>query len=403
MTSCRRKYHVTFLFDGRPVRSPGELCCLGPAAGRGSKHGGRRNGAPTNYGVTQEQGIQRKRRPAGAGAEQQGTRERANNEWNDRNESPRTRRPRLAREIGGREIRFGEPTQDGLTISRVEQGSHYYRSGLRDGDVIISYNGQPLHNQDEFGRWANERSSERMPVIVLRDGRRETVYIQYENDRERVGRSYANNAGSVSVAGVFGRAIRDAAAGGAVISAVVPGSPAEEAGLQPGDELVSINGRRDQLAARSRRESCLRCSRATRSTSSTRVRRREHAQAVLKEHPGDVASARYQRERRNRQGATQYDGIEQSSYDQESAIGATNETSDRAVRRRARRRAPRRRAVPAAAELAELTRIMSNSDEPGDRRGGCPRPRLFVLKGSAVQAAAGPFFMERRATVAGRI
>ena len=93
------------------------------------------------------------------------------------------------------EIRFGEPTQDGLTISRVEQGSHYYRSGLRDGDVIISYNGQPLRNQDEFGRWANDRSSERVPVIVLRDGRRETVYIQYENDRNQAG-GYATNTGS---------------------------------------------------------------------------------------------------------------------------------------------------------------------------------------------------------------
>ena len=81
--------------------------------------------------------------------------------------------------IGGRRFGSASGRRTGLTISRVDEGSHYYRSGLRDGDVIISYNGQPLRNQDEFGRWANERSSERTPVIVLRDGRRETVYIQY--------------------------------------------------------------------------------------------------------------------------------------------------------------------------------------------------------------------------------
>jgi hypothetical protein len=91
---------------------------------------------------------------------EQGTRERANNEWNDRNEPRRERRDRdWQRDNWRSEIRFGEPTRDGLTISRVEQGGHFYRSGLRDGDVIVSYNGQPLRNQDEFGRWANDRSS----------------------------------------------------------------------------------------------------------------------------------------------------------------------------------------------------------------------------------------------------
>ena len=112
--------------------------------------------------------------------------------------------------------------------------------------------------------------------------------------------------------------------GAAVISAVVPGSPAEEAGLQPGDEIVSINGRR----VGSSRE-------VTRSVSSMQPGDKIdieysrptplHTQAVLKEHAGDVASARYQESDRSRQGATQYDGIEQSSYDQESATGATNE------------------------------------------------------------------------------
>jgi C-terminal processing protease CtpA/Prc len=226
-----------------------------------------------------------------------------NREWNDREGSRRGDRDWRS------DIRFGDRTAEGLTISRVNEGSHYYHSGLRDGDIIVSYNGRPLQSEEEFGRWANERSRERVPVIVLRDGQRETVYIQYQgqgqsrSDRDQE-RSYVDNAGSMQSQAYLGVRFEMRLRNGAVISAIVPDSPADHAGLEAGDEIDIEFARRAE----------------------------QQTQAVLEEHPRNVASADYQEGDRNWQDRN----IEQSSYDDPSTIGATNENrSSDQVRERA--------------------------------------------------------------------
>jgi C-terminal processing protease CtpA/Prc len=253
-----------------------------------------------------------------------------NREWNDREGSRRGDRDWRS------DIRFGDRTAEGLTISRVNEGSHYYHSGLRDGDIIVSYNGRPLQSEEEFGRWANERSRERVPVIVLRDGQRETVYIQYQgqgrsrSDRDQE-RSYVDNAGSMQSQAYLGVRFEMRLRNGAVISAIVPDSPADHAGLEAGDEIVAINGRQ----VSSPRE-------VTRAVASMQPgdkidiefarRAEQQTQAVLEEHPRNVASADYQEGDRNWQDRN----IEQSSYDDPSTIGATNENrSSDQVRERA--------------------------------------------------------------------
>jgi C-terminal processing protease CtpA/Prc len=242
---------------------------------------------------------------------QQSNADRSNRRWNDRNESRSNDRDWRS------DIRFGERTSEGLTISRVDEGSRYYQSGLRDGDVIISYNGRRLQNEDEFGRWANERSRERIPVIVLRDGERETVYIEHSRGDSR---SNLQNTGSYESQAFLGVRFETRIRNGAVISAVVPGSPAEDAGLKAGDEIVAINGRQVE----SPRE-------VTRTVASMQPgdkidiefarRTEQQTQAVLSEHPRAMASAQYQ------QGENSDRGIEQSSYDDEGSYGAADESN----------------------------------------------------------------------------
>jgi predicted metalloprotease with PDZ domain len=172
-----------------------------------------------------------------------------------------------------------------------------------------------------------------VPVIVLRDGRRETVYIQYENDRNQAG-GYATNTGSYASQAFLG--VRFEMRPRAMVSAVVPGSPAEEAGLKPGDELISINGRRISSAREATRIVAsmqpgdridIEFSRPT----------REHAQAVLKEHPGEIAGAEYRRSIESRQGATQYDGVEQSSYDEQISTNSDQDNYSGSSERRGNR------------------------------------------------------------------
>ncbi len=172
-----------------------------------------------------------------------GDNDRARDQASDRNDSRRNRDQRDWQS----QIRFGDGSDRGLAISSIERGTPYYRGGLRQGDVIVLWNGRQIRNQDDFGRWAEYRAGQRIPVTVLRDGRRETINITYDQDRNRQSYEGTQSYGQQSYDSQAFLGVRfetrNRVRGGAVISDVVNGSPAEQAGLKAGDELVAINGR----------------------------------------------------------------------------------------------------------------------------------------------------------------
>jgi C-terminal processing protease CtpA/Prc len=137
-----------------------------------------------------------------------------------------------------RGIRFGRATNRGLTINFIQRNSVFYDSGLRQGDILISLRGRPVRSEADFIRWMAFHPGDRVPVIVLRDGRQETVYIEYPQEVVHTDQQY-DQAGAQAYLGVgFDPQVRDAA----VVRTVNPGSPAEQAGLQPGDMIVALNG-----------------------------------------------------------------------------------------------------------------------------------------------------------------
>jgi membrane-associated protease RseP (regulator of RpoE activity) len=130
-------------------------------------------------------------------------------------------------------IAFGTATAAGLAINRIEQNSFYSRSGFRQGDVIVSVDDRRIRNDADFYRWIEDNPGERVPVIVLRDGRRETIYVTYRDETKD-----QRQQGGAYLGVVFDPQNRDAA----VVRTVRPGSAAEEAGIQPGDAIVALNG-----------------------------------------------------------------------------------------------------------------------------------------------------------------
>ncbi len=97
-----------------------------------------------------------------------------------------------------------------VRIFDVNEGGKAYKSGLRPGDYIISVNGEQVYSVIEFEdivRGANLQEFE-----IYRDGVNEDFILEYEQFRK------------------------------VVISSVVPGSPAELAGFENGDVIVSVNG-----------------------------------------------------------------------------------------------------------------------------------------------------------------
>jgi len=170
---------------------------------------------------------------------QAGDFERGRANLGDRNRSDRENDLRVG-------IQFGRATDRGLTINHIEQNSFYHHNGFRRGDVIVSVHGRPIRNDADFTRLFVLEQGQRVPVVVLRDGRRETIYVEYRDvthnqrgyDRRQGNDRQQYQAGGAYLGVGFDAQARDAA----VVISVNPGSPAQQAGLQAGDILVALNG-----------------------------------------------------------------------------------------------------------------------------------------------------------------
>jgi len=157
-----------------------------------------------------------------------------------------------------RDDRFSQPTEirtlddlglqvnesnDGLTIARIERDSILSNSGLLPGDVIVSTRQRPIRDRMQFLRWFRSLDGwNSVPVEVLRDGRRETIYITGV-DRDRW--SGRDETWSQTDRGAYlGVVFDDRYPNLALVEVVRPNTAAERIGLRPGDVIQRINGQR---------------------------------------------------------------------------------------------------------------------------------------------------------------
>jgi C-terminal processing protease CtpA/Prc len=137
-------------------------------------------------------------------------------------------------------IQVGRSSSRGVTVDRVPRGSIFYDSGLRDGDVIISYHGRRIRNRDDFNRIVVFEQG-RIPVVVWRDGRERTIYVTYRDDTNRE-RSYLS--GDRKRGAYFGAEFDPQITDAAIVVRVDEGSPADRAGLKRDDMVMSLNGKK---------------------------------------------------------------------------------------------------------------------------------------------------------------
>ena len=153
---------------------------------------------------------------------------------------------------------FNLKEASGAIVSQVSPGSPASAAGVENGDVVVQLNGQSLLNSSALQvAIAGVTPGTKVQLGVLRNGQPKTLALtvgEYHGKGE-----VATNDGDASQpaakGGKLGVAMADVTADvrqqlnlpdevkGAAIQSVRPGSPAEDAGLQPGDVILQVNRR----------------------------------------------------------------------------------------------------------------------------------------------------------------
>lgn len=140
----------------------------------------------------------------------------------------------------------------GALVGDVAKDGPAAKSDLRSGDMIVEFDGKKVTAAKQLTELVADTASGRsVPVKYLRDGRVQTTTIQIgdrPSSKQVAERELNESAQGLKLGISVGTVTPEIAAelklkvkSGAVIQSVQPGSPAAEAGLQPGDVIHRIN------------------------------------------------------------------------------------------------------------------------------------------------------------------
>jgi Do/DeqQ family serine protease len=136
---------------------------------------------------------------------------------------------------------LGLKNPNGVIVSSVKAGSAGERAGLKQGDVITSFNGQPVKDMNTLrNRVAASGPGSTADVTIVRDGSERHLSVKLdEADPAQVARNERGDEGSDDKA-ALGVTIQPSDKG-LVVQDVNPDGRAAEAGIQPGDVIKSVN------------------------------------------------------------------------------------------------------------------------------------------------------------------
>lgn len=126
------------------------------------------------------------------------------------------------------------------TVADVTAGGVAAGAGFREGDQIVSVNGQPVATEREFvdALFRDEANEKQIPVVVEREGKPVTLSIQPKALVEEF------LAGPTDHLLDYGIVVDDRGGDLVVVQKVLPRSPAFYAGLRGGDVIVGFRGQR---------------------------------------------------------------------------------------------------------------------------------------------------------------
>lgn len=151
---------------------------------------------------------------------------------------------------------FNLKDASGAIVAQVTPGSPASRAGLKSGDVIRELNGQKIENGGALQLAVSQDApGTQINLGILRDGNPMTLDVtvgSFDGKKTLVASNDSPEGGSPR-SGKLGLAVSNLddqarqqlnipdEVRGAVVQTVRPGSPAEDAGLQPGDVILEVN------------------------------------------------------------------------------------------------------------------------------------------------------------------
>jgi serine protease Do len=175
---------------------------------------------------------------------------------------------------------FKVPDTSGAIIEDVTAGGPAAKAGLKNGDVVRKYNGQPVAGSGQLIALVTDTNpGTTVKLDILRDGQPMTIQVTLaerpENLSVHAGLGSAPSQGTLQ--GISAQALTPeirqqfglpSDEQGVVITNLDPESPAVQAGLQPGDVIEEINHHRvnsvadfERLAAEAKGDTLLRINR----------------------------------------------------------------------------------------------------------------------------------------------
>ncbi|NNM56847.1 trypsin-like peptidase domain-containing protein [Acidocella sp.] len=162
--------------------------------------------------------------------------------------------PQVAQAMG---LGTADPAHDGALVAAVSAGSPAAKAGLQPGDVITKVDGAVVANPNDLADdIANVVPGHSTAISFIRDGKAHEISVPVEvmpaNPDAGFQQGGSGQTGQAATQGDLGLTLAPLTpdlrsqlnlpgnAAGAVVMAVKPNSPADQAGLQQGDLLVGV-------------------------------------------------------------------------------------------------------------------------------------------------------------------